>query len=321
MISLKEKYKDYFKVGAAVNSWTVKSHADILINHFNCITCENEMKYSGVARSKDQYNFSYTDSIMEFASNNQMAARGHTFVWHNQTPGWVFENVNREQLLQRIKNHISTLGSRYKDQIFCWDVVNEAIEDKRDQILRQTKWLEILGDRYMDDVFLIAKDLLPDKQLFYNDYNEINPVKREKIYQIIKGMKERGVPVDGIGMQCHSNIYGPSADELKKAIELYASLDVRIHITEMDISLFEFSDHSSIVKPSAEILEKQAKTYDDYFKIFREYKDHIDCVTIWGVADDATWLDNFPVRNRKNWPLLFDENHNPKEALYRILHF
>jgi len=173
----------------------------------------------------------------------------------------------------------------------------------------------------MDDAFLIAREMLPDTQLFYNDYNETNPEKRDKIYQTVKGMKERGVPVDGIGMQCHNNIYGPSADDLIRTIELYAGLGVRIHITEMDISLFEFSDHSSMVKPSAEILDKQAKAYDNYFRIFREYKDYIDCVTLWGVADDATWLDHFPVRNRKNWPLLFDEEHNPKEAFYRILEF
>lgn len=318
---LKEKYKDYFKVGTAVNNKTIISHADLITTHFNCLTCENEMKYSSVAIDPDQYVFNNANQIVEFAKKNNMPVRGHTFVWHNQTPAWVFTGADRQQLLQRIKSHISTIGGRYKDQIFCWDVVNEAIEDRGSQVLRDSKWREILGDSYMDEIFHIAREVLPEAQLFYNDYNETNPEKQGKIFKVLKGMKERDVPVDGIGMQCHNNIFTPSADELKKTIEKFAQLSLRIHITEMDVSLFEFGDRTGISKPSPKLLEKQAKVYEDSFKVFREYKDHIDCVTLWGVADDVTWLDNFPVHNRKNWPLLFDENHNPKEALYRILNF
>jgi endo-1,4-beta-xylanase len=321
MQGLKDKYKDYFKVGAAVSNKTIKSHAGIITQHFNAITCENEMKFSSLTKEKGVYDFNAADQIYEFAVQNDLAVRGHTFIWHNQTPEWVFQGVNKEQLQNRIKSHIATVGGRYREQLMCWDMVNEAIEDKQDQVLRQTKWLKILGEGYMDEVFGIAKTILPDKLLFYNDYNETNPDKRVKIHDTIKGMLERGVPVDGIGMQCHINIYGPSADELKKSIELYAGLGLRIHVTEMDVSLFEFNDHSGFDKPSAEFINKQAKVYEDYFRIFREYKDYIDCVTLWGVADDATWLDNFPARNRKNWPLLFDENHNPKEAFHRIMEF
>jgi endo-1,4-beta-xylanase len=321
MQKLKDKYKDYFKVGVAVSHRTIKSHRDIITEHFNTITCENEMKFSSLTMEEGKYNFSYADQIYDFAIKNDLEVRGHTFVWHNQTPEWAFLGVDKEQLMKRIKSHIATVGGRYKNQVFCWDLINEAIEDKKDQILRHTKWLEFLGERYMDDVFRMAKEILPDKQLFYNDYNEANPDKRVKIHRTIKDMLERGVPIDGIGLQCHSNIYGPTAEELKRSLELYAELGLRIHVTEMDISLFEFQDHSKIDKPSAELLEKQAKVYGDFFRIFREYKDNIDNVTLWGVADDATWLDNFPVRNRKNWPLLFDENHNPKEAFYRIMEF
>lgn len=321
MISLKERYKDYFKVGAAVNNRTIKSNSNLITKHFNSITCENEMKASSIAIGKDQYDFMAADEIVDFAMKNDLLVRGHTFVWHNQTLDWFFEGMDRKQLLERIKNHITIVGNRYREQVFCWDVVNEAIEDKADTVLRRTKWVDILGERFMDDVFRITKEILPEKKLFYNDYNETNPAKRVKIYNTIKAMKDRGVPVDGIGMQCHSSIYGPSADELKETIELYASLGVQIHITELDVSLFEFGDHSRIEKPDAKLLDKQAKIYEDYFKIFREYKEVIECVTLWGVADDYTWLDNFPVRNRKNWPLLFDEENNPKEAFYRITDF
>lgn len=321
MQKLKEKYKDYFKIGAEVNAWTIKSHADLITTHFNSITCENEMKFISVAPEEGKYTFNRADEIYDFAVKNDLALRGHTFVWHGQTPGWVYEVDSREQLLDRVRKHIATVGGRYRDQVFCWDTVNEAIEDKTDIVLRQSKWVEKLGERFMDDVFRIAKEVLPEKELFYNDYNECDPVKRVKIYETIKGMKERGVPVDGIGMQMHVNLYDHKLDDLKRALELYSSLDVRIHVTEMDVSLFKFDDHSKLDNPPAELIEKQAQLYADYFKVFREYKDYVDCVTLWGVADDATWLDNFPARGRKNWPLLFDVNHNPKEAFYRILEF
>lgn len=320
-MGLKDKYKDYFKVGAAVNSNTIISHSDIITEHFNSITCENEMKYGSVAVSDGVYNLDRADRIVDFAGKNQIAVRGHTFVWHNQTPDWVFDYADKEQLLQRIRGHITTIGNRYKDDIYCWDVVNEAIEDKLDIVLRRTKWLEILGEKYMDDVFHIAKEVLPGTQLFYNDYNETNPNKRGKIIETVQGMIRRGAPIDGIGLQCHYNLYEPSVDELKRSIELYADLGLRIHITEMDISMFRNGDQSNPGKPTRRMCELQAELYDSFFKVFREYKEVIDCVTLWGVADDDTWLDNFPVRNRKNWPLLFDVEHKPKEAFHRIMNF
>jgi len=321
MQKLKDKYKDYFKIGAEVNCWTIKSHADLITTHFNSITCENEMKPICVAPEEGKFTFERADEIYDFAVKNDLGMRGHTFVWHNQTPDWIFNVKDREELLERLRNHIAVVGGRYRDKVYCWDAVNEAIEDKTELVLRQSRWLEKLGEHYMDDVFRIAKEVLPEKELFYNDYNETNPVKRKKIYDTVKGMLDRGVPVDGIGMQMHINIYGPSIDELKSALELYASLNLRIHVTEMDVSMFEFNDHTRLDNPPAELIEKQAQVYADYFKVFREYKDYIDCVTLWGVADDMTWLDNFPVPRRKNWPLLFDVNHNPKEAFYRILEF
>lgn len=321
MESLKEKYKNYFDIGVAVNKNTVTSHSDVITKHFSSITCENETKYASVVSGKDIYDFSTSDMIVDFAVQNKLAVRGHTFVWHNQTPHWIFEKADRSELLGIIRNHIQVLGGRYKDHISCWDVVNEAIEDKNDQVLRQTKWLDILGERYMDDIYLMAKELLPNTQLFYNDYNECDDLKSNKIYQTIKEMKERDIPVDGVGMQCHWNIYGPSLEKVKRAIDLYASLGVRIHITEMDISVYEFNDQSRFHKFPKDLEEKQAKVYGEFFKLFREYKDVIDCVTLWGLADDYTWLDNFPVVGRKNWPLLFDEKLNPKDALYRIMEF
>lgn len=321
MNTLKEKYKDYFKIGAAVSSRTIITHEALLKTHFNSLTCENEMKFINLHSQEEVYDFKEADSIYHFAQKNQMALRGHTFMWHNQTPDWVFKDADKETLLRRFKEHVTQVSTRYADAIYCWDVVNEAIEDKRDQILRQTKWLEIIGERYMDDAFTIAKEVLPHTDLYYNDYNETNEEKRVKIYNIVKGMKERNVPIDGVGLQCHFNIVSPTMDELKRSIELYAELGLKLQITEMDVSLFAFEDRRKIAAPTKELLKAQAAIYEESFKIFRSYKDIIDSVTLWGVADDVTWLDGFPVRDRKNWPLLFDENHEPKEAFERIMNW
>lgn len=321
MIGLMEKYKGYFKIGAAVNTRSISTHKDLLIKHFNSITCENETKFISLQREEGKYQFDEADKIVSFAKDNNMFMRGHTFVWHNQTPGWVFKEATRDTLIKRMKDHIAYVGEKYKDDFYCWDVVNEAIEDKSDIFYRKSPWVEIIGEDFMDIAFTYAKEVLPQTDLYYNDYNESYYPKRDKIYKAVKGMLDRGVPVDGIGLQCHWNIYSPTMDEFKRAMEQYAKLGLKIHVTEMDISLFEFTDATKLDKPGSELLKKQATVYKEGFRILREYKDLVDTVTLWGVADDETWLDYFPVRGRKNWPLLFDERHEPKEALYEIMDF
>ncbi len=321
MVGLKDKYKDYFKIGAAVSTRTVETHAELLKAHFNSLTCENETKFVSIQAKEDSYNFKKADKIVQFARDNDMAMRGHTFTWHNQTPKWVFEDADKELVLSRLRKHMEIVGRRYEKDFYCWDVVNEAIEDKTDLFLRVSPWTEIVGEDFMDYSFRLAKEILPETELFYNDYNETDPVKRDKIYEAVKGMLDRGVPVDGVGLQCHWNIHKPSMDQIKRAIEKYADLGLKLHVTEMDISLFAHDDKSGVDKPTEKMLEMQAKVYGDAFALFRDYKGIIENVTLWGVADDVTWLSNFPVWNRKNWPLLFDDNHQPKEAFMRLMDF
>lgn len=327
MQSLWEAYKDFFPIGAAVNAETVKTHEELLIKHFNSLTAENEMKFSSLHPQDGVYEFKDADLIHDFAKRHNMKLRGHTFVWHNQTPEWVFKNedgtsVSRDLLLERLKAHVHDVVKRYGNDVYCWDVVNEAVEDKTAQYLRDTKWLEIIGESYIQKAFEIVNQAAPEAMLFYNDYNECVPEKREKIYKLVRTLKENGVPIHGIGLQCHWNIFNPSFDEIQRSLEKYASLGLKIQITEMDISVFTFEDQRrDLTEPTAEMIEKQASLYAKAFKLFREYKDVINGVTLWGVADDKTWLDDFPVRGRKNWPLLFDVEHNPKEAFYRIVQF
>lgn len=241
--------------------------------------------------------------------------------WHNQTPDFLFKDATKETLLQRLRDYILCVGKRYESDFYCWDVVNEAIEDKSDYFYRKSPWLDIIGEGFIEHSFRIAKEILPETDLYYNDYNECNELKRNKVYKQVKNMLDRDVPIDGVGLQCHWNIFSPKMDEFKRAMEQYAKLGLKIQITEMDISVYEFTREGKVEKPSNDMINKQAEIYKEAFSILREYKDIVDCVTLWGVADDETWLSKFTINNRKNWPLLFDENHKPKEAFYGVMDF
>ncbi|WP_338551909.1 endo-1,4-beta-xylanase [Paenibacillus sp. KS-LC4] len=323
--SLAGSFKNDFLIGAAVNDHTIVSQRELLVKHYNSLTAENEMKFESLHPTEDTYTFEAADRIAQFAREHGMKLRGHTLVWHNQTPDWVFDDGNggtaeRETLLARMKAHIMAVMQRYQDTSYCWDVVNEAVSDEGDEWLRPSRWLEGIGDDYMVKAFQFAHEADPAALLFYNDYNECNPAKREKIYRLVKTLLEQGAPIHGIGLQGHWNLTEPSLDDIRAAIERYASLGLKLQITEMDVSVFAFEDRrTDIAIPTAEMLHQQEQRYRQFFELFREYRDVLTGVTFWGAADDYTWLDYFPVRGRKNWPLLFDTEQQPKGAYYEVV--
>ncbi|WP_150269212.1 endo-1,4-beta-xylanase [Paenibacillus tepidiphilus] len=323
--ALKALFAGDFHIGAAVNPRTMKTQEQLLRHHFNSITAENEMKFESLHPLEEVYRFGAADELVSFARKHKLAMRGHTLVWHNQTSDWLFQDghgasVSKEVLLDRLKSHINTVVGRYKNDIYAWDVVNEAVADEGEALLRRSKWLDIAGDGFIAKAFEFAHEADPGALLFYNDYNESNPLKRDKIYTLLKSLLDQGVPVHGVGLQAHWNLYDPSLDEIRTAIEKYASLGLTLQLTELDMSLFRFDDRRTDLKePPAELLELQAERYAAVFKLLREYKDVISAVTFWGAADDYTWLDHFPVHGRKNWPFLFDEQHRPKAAFDRLL--
>jgi endo-1,4-beta-xylanase len=325
--SLQKIYEEYFTIGAAVNLRTIETQQNLLVKSFNSITAENDMKFELLQPSEGQFAFEKADRYAAFANENGMKMRGHTLVWHNQTPDWVFQNsageqIDRDTLLQRMKDHITTVLQRYKGQIYCWDVVNEAVTDEGPEVYRKTNWLEIIGEDYIEKAFEYAHAADPDALLFYNDYNESNPEKREKIYQLVKSLVDKGVPIHGVGLQAHWNLVNPSIDEIRAAIERYASLGLQLQLTELDVSVFSFDDkRTDLTEPTSEMLEKQAERYDEFFGLLREFSEVITAVTFWGAADDYTWLDDFPVRGRKNWPFLFDNSHKPKDSFWKVIRF
>ena len=297
MPSLCEAYAKYFKIGAAVSPQNFVSHRGLLIKHFNSLTPGSAMKFGPVHPAEYRYDFTDADQIIAFAKEHGMGVRAHAPVWHQQTDDWIFTDrfvyAGRELLLERLEDHIRVMAGRYGDAVYAWDVVNEAIVDSPEGYLRETKWYKLIGEDYIDYAYRFVKQYAPKTQVFYNDYNEFDPIKRDKIVRLMRGMQERGVPLDGFGLQQHVNIY-TNLDDIKAAIEAYASLGITLHVTELDVSLYHPKDRpnpyypKTLTIPTREDFVRQGKMYEDLFEIYRSYSDVIESVTTWGVADDLT---------------------------------
>ena len=318
--SLREIYQDYFEIGAAVSiaGWSLKTidtHQDLIKKHFSSLTAENEMKPDALQPRQGQFNFSDGDKMVDFALSNGMKVRGHTLVWHAQTPDWFFRDKDgnridqkaviteedRQLVIERLENHIETVMKHYAGKVYAWDVVNEAISDDWQYILRQdSPWFRILGEDFIEIAFRKAHEVDPDAKLFYNDYNAVMVYKRGRMAQMLKGLLDKGVPVHGVGIQGHWGVNGPAIDEIEDALKMYADLGLEIHITELDIGM------------DGKSLAEQAERYREVFALFKKYSHAITSVTLWGISDAATWRPN-------DNPLLFDKNQEPKPAFWAIV--
>ena len=330
---LKDYYKNYFPIGVAVapRHFDDSLSAALIKTQFSSMTAENVMKMGPIHPEENRYNWEPADKIVDFAQKNGLLLRGHNLCWHNQTPNWLFkkdgQTVTKEELLARMKTHITDVVTRYKGKIYAWDVVNEAILDGGDKAMRESEFYKIIGEEYIEKAFEYAHAADPKAKLFYNDYNTENTVKRERIYQLLKKLKDKGVPIDGVGLQGHWSIYEPSAAELEESIKKFASLGLEIQFTEVDISVYP-KQHERTKEPfkgkaefTAEMEAKQVEKYKMLFEIFRKYKGTITSVTFWNLSDKSTWLDNFPIPGRKDYPLLFDQNNKPKAAFFEVVKF
>jgi beta-glucosidase len=331
---LKDYYKDYFTMGVAVSPRALKTdEAGLVLQHFGSITAENAMKMGPIHPRENFYNWQGADSIVAFAQRHGLKLRGHTLCWHNQAPAWMFvdssgNTVSKEVLLQRLKDHITTVVSRYKGKVYAWDVVNEAISDRRDEYLRSSKWMQIIGEEFIAKAFQWAHEADPQALLFYNDYNEISAVKREKICRLVKSLKDAGVPIHGIGLQAHWAVNEPSREQLDSTLRDFSKLGLKLQITEMDISIYPKEHDARNRKPedahtafTPEREQQQLEKYKMSFELFRKYREHISGVTFWNISERYSWLDNFPVRGRKDYPLLFDSTLKPKKAYWEVIRF
>jgi Beta-1,4-xylanase len=344
MISLAKAYEKYFRIGAAVSPAQIRAHHDLLLQHFNSLTADNAMKYEPTEPEEGRFRFEQADAVVAMAREMGIRIRAHAPVWHNQTPDWIYRDGGRdaspETIYERIDAHSKAMCERYGQDVYAWDVVNEATRDDpagpgEDPVYRSSEYFRLCGAGFAEAAFRSLDRYAPDAQLFYNDYNEWMPEKRNRIIALIRGLRDRGCRVDGIGMQQH-HFTEPDYDELKRSIEIYAGLDLRIHITELDISMMATAGRDirppkrgdpghdemirAIMKATPEKLAKINEIYEKLFEIYRSYADVIDCVTTWGIADDSTWLDHFRnLPDIKQHPLLFDEQAQPKPCVFQLI--
>jgi len=341
--TLKEALNEKFLIGTALN----KNHitggdlqgVEIIKQHFNSIVAENCMKSALIHPKEDQYNFSMTDSFVDFGIKNNMFIIGHTLIWHSQVSRWFFvdENgneVSSEVLKQRMKEHITTVVGRYKGRIKGWDVVNEAFLD--DGSFRKTKFYKILGEEYITLAFQYAHEADPDAELYYNDFSMAKPDKRNAVVELVKNLKSKGVRIDAVGMQGHFTMDFPLIDEFEKSILAFAETGVKVMITELDMSALpnphrnmgaDISDrfeYRSQMNPYQEGLPDSVSIQwtnrmNDFFKLFLKYHDIIERVTLWGVNDNDSWRNNWPIFKRTDYPLLFDRKYQPKAVVDSII--
>ena len=332
---LKDAYKDYFSIGVAVNMRNISNPEQIAIikKDFNSITAENDMKPQPTEPAYGQFNWENADKIANFCRSNGIKLRGHCLMWHAQIGEWMYKDekgdlVSKEKLFQNMKHHITAIVERYKDVVYAWDVVNEAISDggwqggrrgmgEHPSPYRNSPLYQIAGDEFIKKAFIYAREADPNVLLFYNDYNAADPGKRDRIYNMVKSMKEEGVPIDGIGMQGHYNVYGPSMEDVDAALTKYSTIVKHIHITELDIRAnqemggqLNFSRDGGIISQVVKTLQEDQ--YARLFKVLRKHKDVVDNVTFWNLSDRDSWL------GARNYPLPYDENYKAKRV-YSII--
>lgn len=342
--TLKEVYKKDFYVGTALSNRQVggrDAQATTLIKEqFNTISPENLLKWEAVHPQPDQYNFKPADDYVAFGQANKMFTIGHTLMWHQQTPKWVFEDAagqpaSREVLLRRLQDHINTVVGRYKGKIAGWDVLNEAIDDQQGD-LRKTKWLEILGEDFAAKAFEYAHQADPKAELYYNDYSLYRPEKRAGVIKLVKSLQAKGIKVTAIGMQGHYGLTKPTIEQVEASIVAFSQLGVHVNFTELDIDVLPNPSH----RQGADIAEtfgadakynvyttglpdsvqqQLTKRYADLFALFHKHRDVIDRVTLWGVTDADSWLNNWPIRGRTSYPLLFGRDYQPKPAFRAVV--
>ena len=340
--ALKDVFKNDFKIGAALNRRQISESdvrgAEIVKTHFNSITPENILKWALVHPEPTRYDFAASDRFVEFGEKHGMFIVGHTLVWHNQTPAWVFQDekgntLDRETLLKRMREHIFTVVGRYKGRINGWDVVNEALN--QDGTMRQSPWFKIIGEDYLVKAFQFAHEADPSAELYYNDYDLELPAKRAGGVELIKKLKAAGVSISGVGLQNHNQMEWPSAADEDATITAFSSLGLKVHITELDVDVLPRT-----TKPGADYAVDDpvtpklnpyvgglpdamqlalAKRYAELFRVYLKHRDAIERVTFWGVADGDSWLNNWPMKGRTNYPLLFDRAGRTKAAFDAVI--
>lgn len=350
-LSLRDAFEDAFKMGSAVNEAIVSGKdtlsQQITIQQFNTITPENIMKAGPINPEPGVFNWGPADEYVAFAEKHHMFVIGHTLVWHNQTPSWFFQDEkgnpkSKEAVKTRLHDHIQVVAGRYAGRVQAWDVVNEVIDN--DGSYRPTLWVKGIGDgdELVKLSFKYASEFAPNTELYYNDFNAWRPTKRDGIMRMVRMLQKEGIRIDGVGIQGHWGLNYPKNEYIEAAIDSFASLGVKVMITELDVDVLPLTKEGQIIGQAMgdkqfqleefktffdpyqnglpeEIQKELADRYAELFTIFYNKRDKIDRVTLWGIADDMSWKNGYPIPGRTNYPLLWDRQRAPKMALNAVL--
>lgn len=330
-------------VGVALNvrqsSGQVPEATAVVRKHFNSIVAENCMKSGLLQPEEGRFYFGAADSLMQFATDNGLTVIGHCLVWHSQAPSWMFtgkdgQPVSRKVLIKRMQNHIRKVVRHYKGRVRGWDVVNEAIED--DGSFRKSPYYNIIGEDFIEIAFRTAHEADPDAELYYNDFSMATPAKRDAVCRMVRRLRAKGVRIDAVGMQSHCGLDYPRLDLYEAAIDSFAACGVKVMATELDVNVLpnpkgfggaaidQNFEYRKQLNPYTEALPDSIyrcleQRYIDLFGIYRRHRHQMSRITLWGVSDLESWLNDFPVHGRTNYPLLFDRHYREKPVVRKIM--
>ncbi|MDR0938555.1 MAG: endo-1,4-beta-xylanase [Mediterranea sp.] len=337
--TLKKAVGHHFLIGTTLNNAIVNGRDPasdrVVKRHFNAITHGYAMKFAMLHPAEGRYLFDESDAFVRYGEQNGMTVIGHCLVWHKQLPDWVVRDkdgnlVTPEALKARMREHISTVVGRYRGRVKGWDVVNEAFLE--DGSYRQSPYYEILGEEFIPLAFQYAHEADPDAELYYNDGNMAVTKRREAVVRLIGQLKARGLRIDAVGMQAHVSMNFPKVENFEKSIQAFADAGVKVMITEWDMTALPTTDTGSDGRPlTPEELDPYPEKMPDsasqawnarmkqFFDLFVKYSDVVTRVTVWGVSDIDSWLNDFPFPGRTDYPLLFDREYQPKTFVREIL--
>ena len=350
--TLKEAYKDAFKMGCAVNTQIVSGRdnrsAQIILKQFNAVSPENDLKPEVLHPQPDEWNFQAADRYVQFAKDNGLWALGHTLVWHNQTPDFFFNHAdgtpkNHDEMVETMRSYIEKVAGHFAGKVNAWDVVNEIIDN--DGSYRKTLWTNAFGgdgDEVVRLAFQFAHEYDPNAELYYNDFNVWRPAKRDGIARMVRMLQKNGIQIDGIGIQAHWGLNFPKNEYITAAIDTFATLGVKVMITELDVDVLPITKEGQVIGKSLQdplyqleefetfldpyknglpddVERLLTNRYAELMRIFYDRRDKIDRVTIWGLHDGMSWKNDYPIPNRTNYPLLFYRDRTPKPAFDAVL--
>jgi len=344
--SLAEAYRDYFPIGTDMEPDMFPDAESLLIRQFSAVTPCPDFLFEYIHPREDEYDWAAADRSVAFAGRHGMIVQVAHLVWGYANPEWLFleggGEASKETMLNRLEEHIKSVVGRYKGKVDIWNVVNEVVADPWFNLgegpidwesffikYKKNRWYEIVGEEYVEKAFRFAHEADPHARLFFNEYNLVGPLhasKRKKTYDLLKELLDRGTPIHGLGIQGHWAIDYPDPDDLREVIEQFAELGLEIQITELDVSSYTIIKWAlpdlipELESFTPELESEQADRYEMIFEVCREKKDLVTGVTLWGVSDRWTWLRWAP-DERMEWPLLFDDDLQPKEAFWRVTDF